>query len=559
MTNVRHNHLFAISFVIVFLINAISFPSLMLKSEMWAEMGTNYFFHAHFSNLLANIKATDAGYLPWLPRIFALIGEYAKVPIGYLPYYYGFVASVLVAGFSSAVSLPFFREYVASDLIRIICAVLLGTYLNYELHTFINMSYFGAIILVLIFWSYLRLEELSVRMALGLAILIFGLAVSKALFISFLLPAVAICTWAMVRKKPRLLMIFFPFLVGLILQLAVTALNRHTMVQDVSMVPVFIKILSAIVYTLGAVYINTIGFLFGFTSVASIGHRMWIIIAVPITGYLLYFAFLRMNWRSLIWPSFLVFSVAGTNFLINCVTFSHWYRIDKLNQSLYSLMQGRFWFIGNVAIFLWVVHIISKGLDVVKLRKNAVVANALFLLWIFGGPAVFRVNSIKNNDFSWPQVGYSNWGKFIAAKADLKDSICIPVNPYPWMLLKNCEVLQGPAATEFSSAQFQKIAEAYLAPSKSEHWGVQNIGVAMHIQKSDEQDEAISLVAYDKSGLRLAQSSWIGNQNGDLKFFVFDRPVVGISKIRLEGAIELAQIQLDASGQPLWVWTGQQN
>ena len=87
---------------------------------MWAEMATNYYLNAESPSLLTKLFATDAGYIPIVPIIIALIGNQINLPATFTPYFYTFTALILSGMIVGCFCLSIFRKLLLSDLLRVV-------------------------------------------------------------------------------------------------------------------------------------------------------------------------------------------------------------------------------------------------------------------------------------------------------------------------------------------------------------------------------------------------------------------------------------------------------
>ncbi|WP_374591768.1 hypothetical protein [Aquabacterium sp.] len=118
----------------------------LISGEMWAEMGTNYFVHAHRANWPDWLLATDAGYLPIPQRLLASLVEASSTPIAWTPYAYNALAIVLASLSIGAFAHPWFRPLASQDALRAGMCLLWGIVLDFETRTFINFTYTFALL-----------------------------------------------------------------------------------------------------------------------------------------------------------------------------------------------------------------------------------------------------------------------------------------------------------------------------------------------------------------------------------------------------------------------------
>ncbi|MBI1860735.1 MAG: hypothetical protein HYR96_07450, partial [Deltaproteobacteria bacterium] len=125
---------FALGLMAVLLIKIIYYPSLTLHPQIWEEGATNFFFTAHHQGLIKNLIQYDAGYLPWFPRLVAVVTELARIPVAWVPAVYQWTAIIFIASSSAILALPHFRGVVRSDWIRLAIVLALGFFEEYQSH-----------------------------------------------------------------------------------------------------------------------------------------------------------------------------------------------------------------------------------------------------------------------------------------------------------------------------------------------------------------------------------------------------------------------------------------
>jgi hypothetical protein len=137
--------------VIGFLVHdSLQFPQFVLGGQMWAEMGTNYFPAAHSASLVTRLFAPDFGYIPLPQRLLGTIGSAIGLSASTTAYFYTFSALALGALLVGVICLPRFRSVIPSDGIRFVLAVLILAESDFESRTFLNFTYFGAIVLIFV-------------------------------------------------------------------------------------------------------------------------------------------------------------------------------------------------------------------------------------------------------------------------------------------------------------------------------------------------------------------------------------------------------------------------
>jgi len=149
-TSTRGN--LAFLFVVIFyILHQLTLqPNWVLGGEMWAEMATNYYLNAESPSLLTKLFATDAGYIPIVPRIIALIGNQINIPATFTPYFYTFTALILSGMMVGCFCLSIFRKLLLSDSLRVVIAISVLMVADFETRTFVNFSYFSAFFIAIV-------------------------------------------------------------------------------------------------------------------------------------------------------------------------------------------------------------------------------------------------------------------------------------------------------------------------------------------------------------------------------------------------------------------------
>ena len=181
---------FFVALVVVMLIKAFTMAgmgSLFLKAQMWAETATNFYYHARYGSFWENLKQIDYIYLPLLPRLWALFSRCFHFPSEWLPYYFQIFGLVVIAGCCASIFLPVFRPLFPRKWERIILITGVLFLRDYELHTFINASYFLTIPMTCFFLRLNQDQELPMDLkTYGLGILIVSIGIlSKIIFLAF--------------------------------------------------------------------------------------------------------------------------------------------------------------------------------------------------------------------------------------------------------------------------------------------------------------------------------------------------------------------------------------
>ncbi len=211
------NWYFLLSFLSIFVYIFFKYPTLSYHSELWAEQGTNYLYHAINSSFMVNLLATDAGYLVLIPRLIAYFA--VKIfPIYYFPYLTNLFGLIFVSFTISFINSCKFRSLISSDCYRFVISLILGYFLlpYHENLTYVNFSYHGLLLCSLLLFFPVNKLKFSLRIALSLFIAL--LCLNKFHYVIFF-PIYFVITITGVRKKRPNSLFYLPSLVAFVIQI----------------------------------------------------------------------------------------------------------------------------------------------------------------------------------------------------------------------------------------------------------------------------------------------------------------------------------------------------
>jgi hypothetical protein len=445
---------FFISCLLIIGIKFLLFPSLTIHPEVFAESGTNFFYNAYFKDIFTNITTVDAGYLPWIQRFIAVITIKVFHQIVLYPYITQWSGIICISLFCSLFTLPVFRRLIASDIIRFFIAIGISMVSDYELNTFINFIYFGAIYLLLI--TFVNKEKINKYM-IGLLALIAGLIIcSKGYFIVFL-PTYGLLM--LYHGKNKEYKSFFFYLLTLI----IGSLQVWTMYLNSSHVSQSHSSLILIVYIVKTVYYVILTYrhvLFGsFNTDKRVFFSIVLVLVSLIYGIC---QMVRKKQHDIL--KFIVIC----NFIAFCSLFltvvltrsntapvtQHITSVSQIhtntnsttkqkvnttledtgNKSVFFVkhyVNLRNMFISNLLLFLASLVIILNIFVKTKYQLFAL----FFLLYASG---TFGQISVEE-PYTKPAQSYSQWR--IYNQLVKKPSFCIPLNHYSFVLKNNCDYL----------------------------------------------------------------------------------------------------------------------
>ena len=437
-------------------VNLFLYPTSFFKAEMWAEAGTNYFYHAHYSGFIQNLIQDDYGYLPWLPRLISNMVEQLHVPLRYLPQVYQGISIIFVSLCCALPALPFFRFVVASDFLRFLLAFSLALNFDYDLHMYINMTYYAAVPLTLFLFFPDQIAEALQRkrrvwsVALGL----FGLLImaSKALFI-VMAPLFAILWLRAVWQKNRVQITLTTLtLLGAVIQVLGIAYHAMHKVLPTEHLPLRTLLKSTLFNTVGLFYYAAIGNLLR-TDLA-VPAALFLVSTLLLLVYSAFYTYKKQDGRRLWWLICALVTAVLSSAMVTLNSFSismpHRLALD------FDYMSKRAWFIAVVPVYFFVawqflIWLQRKTENKTQFKKLTLQFLAVAVFVASNGP----FHESQRRDVGWPEVGYSQWATFAPLMAESPDHYCVPLNPFLWTLNHNCEVLVAPdlAAVRFNDNQ----------------------------------------------------------------------------------------------------------
>jgi hypothetical protein len=512
--------LFLISFLSILVVRVMLLPTLTIKPEVWAEAGTNFYYHARYSSLWDNLWATDSGYLPWLQRIIAV----AAVRIGFdgaaYPYAIQWAGQILSALSASLLVLPVFHRVIPSTLVRLLLALHVGLYPNYELHTFINFSYFGIFFVTFVLLS--AANPLSTRAALLLTLGLLVVLPSKPYFLAFA-PCFAFFSllgWYK-RSRPQLI-VGVGGLLALLLQYGVMSLHKAQFGGISTRTLESITFLSDLMYyqcysLLRAVVVDDhVALKDGGAATLNCGLFLTLGILVLLR--------LKSLWTqdrtALIFPAacLMVSSAAMALNLLAIDLFGgeSWLRLPRF------LPKNRALFFSENALLLGVCALLTSHRSHSKLMIG-------LLSSVIGYGVIIAATSELKDFYSSDHLAYSRWKTYHTMAKD--DFACVPINPFPWMIQKNCQYLSP--ALEFGRP-LSKAYERIVLRDLTGRAGEAVILRALVVPPATvNQGRGIRVTAFGADGQILARAVKLSRRQSDFPFFVFPDGVRGVHSIGL--------------------------
>ncbi|GKS69785.1 hypothetical protein W03_17890 [Nitrosomonas sp. PY1] len=392
---------------------------------MYAEMATNYFLNANSPSLYDNLFATDAGYIPLLPRMIALLGNLLNLPASVIPYFYSSSAIILAAVMISTFCLRPFRILIQSDALRFLTAIAVTMVADFETRTFINFSYFSAFFIATI--TALAFVEKN-REVPWWSWFIPLLILSKPAILATL-PAMVITAMVSNHRFRNITIVSTVLGCLQIIQLFIDRSN-HSVIFQASDNTLSLKITATIEYALG--FIGKIG-------IGPFFRELPASTSIYIGMMLFSLMILFILWRrkasgvlALIGLSLLFFQS-----MINVFAMNVSWNQDLLHLQQLALNRTIILMFFGMALALSGVFALFT-INVALLQRNKMTISVfLFVFWfVCSGWAAWGVKISKSPSF---RAIYSSQWQHMASLIDSNVSpLCVPIDPAGWYYLRNC-------------------------------------------------------------------------------------------------------------------------
>lgn len=232
------NPFFISAFVLNLVIIELSFTSLGLRGELFAEVGTNFLYHARYSGFWENILKTDTGYLPLFPRLISLFVHYI-FPDYWFPFIVNQITFIVVSLAGASLNLERFKIIFNNRWVTWFFSILYCFHHDYDQFSLVNISYaFVPLVLFVFAKELLKPSDFIDRPGL----VIIGLAfLSKAAYLSFFPALLGAFVLAEKFKYKNLKWLSIIGMSCLVIQVAMLVVNRHEgpKTQEASLVQSF--------------------------------------------------------------------------------------------------------------------------------------------------------------------------------------------------------------------------------------------------------------------------------------------------------------------------------
>lgn len=518
------NYYFIASLLLILTLKFILYPSLTSHAEVWAEAGINFLPHALYDNYWQNLWATDSGYLPWFQRLIVVL--IVKV-FGSLSFYASatqMAAIGFIALFSSSINIRAFRQIFPSDFLRFMLGVAIAFIPDYEVQTLINFSYFGITPVVL--FLFIDKEKIKNVPFWIISLFLLLVMISKPHYIA-LTPVLLVLGWiAYTQKRYRSLSFYLLGLVGFIMQ--IISLKLHPSIWDKSISST--KVIGEIIYVSFSMYKHVFlnDYIFG-----------------SLPGFLIYIFALGVIFYAFINEGLQKKNRSSLYFFISCnviailaiiMTITSVKEIFPPQMPFFSVPNDRHFIFVNILILLAGAVILQT---LIKNRKILFGVVALIIstssavgyfynkeaIAVSKRAAIVKIERNMFDPYNIPQRSYSQWS--IYHTLIYKDQYCIPLNPFPFLLTKNCKYLN---TYKENTIEKNKKSNISLLPFKnSSRWNIQAV---ILVNNRNTQFQKLSLVAYDKEGNKVNSAVQLTPDGTyDYIYFLFKSPVKNIASV----------------------------
>lgn len=519
MDRLKLNYYFILSVTIIVFLKILQFPSLTIHAQPFAETATNFFYIAYEKNLWQNFLTPDAGYIPFLERIIAIIAFKGFHLTTQFMVVIQMIATILVGVFSSVITLSAFRHIFRSDLLRFLLAIAIGFIPDYQLMTFINFPYYGFVPIFLLL--FVNKEKIKGRHLILLFCFLLLLILSKPHFLLFL-PIFAFVSFFAFRKK--LLKTAWFYLGGVAaFLLQILSVLFHPFAFAGSSHRSVIKKIAESIYSLLSMYrhaflndhlfANIPGFLF---FVLLLGVFFFMFVKKQLLSrnqFPLYF-FILCNY----------FAIFSTILTIGTIS-----AIFPPGMPFFALPNDRHFFFTNVAVLFAGVMMMQT-----LIKKQWVLVLIVFILlftsnaffYPFDKEQQFKIIFTSFDQYPKAQMSYAQW-EYTASVLQNKD-YCIPVNPFPWLLHNNCDYLNHFLEVQ-NTTQKMEVFDLSTKYPESSRWQIRSI-ILINIP-TPNSFKILTILAYDKNNKLLGKAQQLSPDSSyNYVYFYFPKKISSVER-----------------------------
>lgn len=494
--------------VSVVILNTIRFPSLILEGEPYAETGKLYFHLAHhygfLDNLLYAVGYKYPSYYPLLGRVIAF--STAKLPynlgITYFPQIVNGFALLFIAIFASLFFSSILKKKFSINAISaLLFSIVITLHADIGLFFLFNLGYFSVFLGT--YFLLVNPEEFSNFKFGILSLLGFLILMSKPFFVAFLPFYFFLFVFSIYKKRTKASLFYLSLLITLcILFYNLSVASSVTAKTGIVKLPLAVLIERVMYFTYYSLGYSIFGF-FGFT------NNLYATVVSGVSWALLFtFIFIllkRKSYESILYSLFLLL-IAGICSTLTVMAFKHsipiyWgtsYLFPDHSHFLFTIL------LSTTSFFI----LFSSVFKSYKWQLGFVT-----LLAISSG--CFGYFKSASDPYLAGARARSNWKNYspIIISSMKNDSYCVPSNPNPWIVNRNCIWLTS--EVHIGNKEFTKIVS-----NESEGLFVNGVEIVF---KDERVKKGLQLVLVDKNQNILETFTPIWEKGRPFSFYKVER------------------------------------
>lgn len=410
----KWNLFFLTSFLLNLIIIEVSFPSLGLRGELFAEVGTNFLYHARYTGFFESLLKTDTGYLPLFPRLISMFVH------GVFPdFWFSLIVSqVTFIGVSLAgalLNLERFQNIFNHRKLTWVLSILYCFHHDYDQFALVNISYaFVPLIFFILSALVLNPEKKVGLLGPCIIALVF---LSKAAFLSFFPALLLVLLWGVKFKQKNSVVTSCVGILCLMIQVGMLMYHRNEGPSTQA---------NSIVVSLE----NELGFcgtmiqqtLFPLIKDAHGINLLLFMIALAATLGLIF----AIRWKPEVFRVALIFiSVLIGATIILDKSFGVKFDEPGLGFASTRFYWDRGKLISHYAAFFLILYLVIHA-DKLKKYSKVLVGYVLLINFSVLGNRVFY----DRDPYRYEEYSFSHWKKDYPLT--LEKEFCVPINPKGW-------------------------------------------------------------------------------------------------------------------------------
>ncbi len=520
------NGYFFISFVTLVFLIAVRFPTLAHRAEVWAEAGTNFFFMARYESIWENLQKDDCGYLPLMQRCISLAVVKGFGITANYPNVIQAISLVATALFCSMYTLRVFRRLLADDLSRFLICLVVGVrgFACYDLYSFINFPYFGIVFLILAPW--LALEQMS-RLRYVMVITIGCLIIlSKGMFVLMGPIAGFGVFWAFCARDRRRGIFFIAL--GLAAAIQTVFIVNHPEIRFPEQ--------RGLEYALHEPFSLFVDWFYTHANTFNAqfaGHTHRCFNAIPlafgirVAVFLLLLTFLyRLGKPGVLW--FFLYSHAVGAAAIALV--------DLITPPIPPTLMGVPGIFGHQSFIAETAVLLGTVVGVLNLLRHGIIQRVGLVAMLL--PACFYPPA-HTDIYTDPVDSPGDWRRYCHLLKE--DSVCVPINPRGWFILRNCRLLFRTHTPVPPLTQF----ELHTQAPDCHQFVIHGVFIQVDNPSQGQLRKAVELNAIDERGMTLDRARCLTEPEEAHQYYLFPQPLRGVHAFQFShGGGNLCQVRL---------------